>query len=72
MILLLKYSFYVVDPKNFPFFKWQYRAGAGAGAKIKEKVEPELEPKLHYFGSVTLKSSLGLPDLMFPPTKHIL
>ena len=54
MILLLKYSFYVVDPKNFPFFKWQYRAGAGAGAKIKEKVEPELEPKLNYFGSATL------------------
>ena len=37
-----------------PFFKWQYRAGAGAGAKIMEKVEPELEPKLNNFGSATL------------------
>ena len=70
------------SPKISIFKKEQYRAGAGvgvgaytgvgAGAKIKKKVEPDLEPKLHYFGSVTLKSSLGLPDLMFPPTKHIL
>ena len=34
----------LVEPKNFPFFKWQYRAGAGDGAKIMEKVEPE--PKI--------------------------
>ena len=42
--------------KNFPFLKWQYRAGAGtgAGAKIMEKVEPELEPKINNFGSATL------------------
>ena len=45
MILLLYYSFYFVEPKNFPFFKWQYMAGAGAeagdgagaGVKIMEK-----------------------------------
>ena len=38
----------------FQFFKWQYRAGAGAGAKIKGKVEPELSPKLNNFGNATL------------------
>ena len=51
MILLLYYSFYFVEPKNFPFFKWQYRAGAGA--KIMEKGELELEPKLNNFVSTT-------------------
>ena len=62
MILLLQYSFYVVEPKFSPFYKWQYRAGAevgagaraSAGAKIREKVEPELEPKLNNFGFATL------------------
>ena len=50
MILLLKYrySFYFVKPKKFPFFKWQYRAGAGAGAKIMGKVDSTI------FGSATL------------------
>ena len=52
MILLLKYrySFYFVKPKKFPFFKWQYRAGAGAEAKIMGKVEPDS----NIFGSATL------------------
>ena len=65
MILLLQYSFYVVEPKFSPFYyKWQYRAGAevgagaraSAGAKIRGKVEsePELEPKLNNFGFATL------------------
>ena len=64
MILLLQYSFYVVEPKFLQFFKWQYwagagagagvGAGAGAGAKIRGKVESELEPKLNNFGSATL------------------
>ena len=44
----------VVEPKNFPFLKWQHRAGAGVQAKIREKVEPELEPKINHFGSATL------------------
>ena len=64
MILLLQYSFYVVEPKFSPFYKWQYRAGAEVGvgarasavAKIRGKVEsePELEPKLNNFGFATL------------------
>ena len=33
--MILLWSFYVVEPNFFPFFKWQYRAGAGAGAEIK-------------------------------------
>ena len=55
ILLFLYYSFYVVEPKHFPFFKWQYRvrAGAGAGAKIRGKVESELKPKLNNFGSAT-------------------
>ena len=48
------YSFYVVEPHFFSFFKWQYRAEAGAGAKIRENVKPELEPKLKIFDSATL------------------
>ena len=44
----------VVEPKNFPFLKWQHRAGAGVQAKIRGKVEPELEPKINHFGSATL------------------
>ena len=54
----MKYSFYFVEPKNFPFFKWQYRAGAGAGAKIMKKGEPELEPKLNNFASATLQNTV--------------
>ena len=49
---------YVVEPKGFPFFRWQHRAGAGAGAKIRGKVEPELEPKINNFGSATLAEFL--------------
>ena len=44
--------FYFFEPKKGPFFKWQYRDGAGA--KIMEKVEPELEHKLNNLGSATL------------------
>ena len=54
----------IFEPKNFKFFKWQYRARAGpeagavAIAKIKRKVEPEpeleLEPKSNNFGSSPL------------------
>ena len=37
---------YVVEPKNFPFYKCQYRAESEAArAKKREKVETELEPK---------------------------
>ena len=43
-------TFYIIEPKNVSLFRCQYRAGAG----IKEKVEPELEPKLNNFGSATL------------------
>ena len=49
MILLLYYSFCVVEPKKFPFLSGIiYRAGAGAGtgANIREKVEPEPELEL--------------------------
>ena len=58
------------EPINVSFFKWQYRAGAGA--KIMGKVEPELElePKLNNFGSVTLvKISYYVPlnKLYFTP-----
>ena len=52
MIILMCYSFYFVEPKNVPFLKWKYRAGAEA--KIIEKVEPDLKPKLNNFGSATL------------------
>ena len=57
MIFLFEYSFYVVEPNCFPFFKWQYRAGAGAGAKIRRKLEPEpeLEPKINNFDSAREK-----------------
>ena len=44
-------TFYIIEPKNVSLFRCQYRAGAG----IKEKVEPELEPKLNNFGSATLQ-----------------
>ena len=49
-------TFYIIEPKNVSLFRYQYRAGAG----IKEKVEPELEPKLNNFGSATLLKSLNL------------
>ena len=52
----------MLNPKNFPFLKWQYRAGAGAGAgagaKIMKKGEPELEPKLNNFASATLQNTV--------------
>ena len=54
------HSFYVVEPKNFPLLKWQYRAGAGAGAgagaEIMDKggAKKEPEPKINNFGSATL------------------
>ena len=54
MILLLQFSFYVVEPKNFPFII--FRARDGARAKIKKKVE--MEPKLNNIGSATLQSDV--------------
>ena len=63
MILLLKF-YIVVQPKDFQFFKWQYRAGAeagagagaGAGAEIMDKsgAKKEPEPKINNFDSATL------------------
>ena len=50
------YSFYVVEPKNFPLFKWQYRAGDGAGAEIMDTrgAKKEPEPRINNFSSATL------------------
>ena len=51
MILLLK--LYIVV-ENFPFFKSQYWAGAGAEIMDKSGAKREPEPKINNFGSATL------------------
>ena len=46
----------LLNQKNVLYFKWKYRAGAGAGAEIMDKggAKKEPEPKLNNFGSATL------------------
>ena len=46
----------LLNQKNFLYFKWKYRAGAGAGAEIMDKggAKKEPEPKINNFGSATL------------------
>ena len=52
MMLLLKYNFYFVEPKNVLFFMWQYSTGLELGPELES--EPELEPKLNNFVCATL------------------
>ena len=49
----------LLNQKNFLYFKWKYRAGAGAGAEIMDKggAKKEPEPKINNFGSATLGGS---------------
>ena len=49
----------LLNQKNFLYFKWKYRAGAGAGAEIMDKggAKKEPEPKINNFGSATLVAS---------------
>ena len=46
----------LLNQNNFLYFKWKYRAGAGAGAEIMDKggAKKEPEPKINSFGSATL------------------
>ena len=50
----------LLNQKNFLYFKWKYRAGAGAGAEIMDKggAKKEPEPKINNFGSATLTYSV--------------
>ena len=45
MMLLLKYSFYFVEPKLFPIFyvAIQYRAGAGARAGVRARAGAKIK-----------------------------
>ena len=50
-------QFFILSNQKFlHFLSGKIEVGAGAGAKIKETLEPELQPKLHNFGSTTLLS----------------
>ena len=59
-------SFFDFEPKNFPLFKWKYRAwagagaGAGAGAEIVDKGRAKKEQEIINFGSATLDKSTVL------------
>ena len=46
----------LLNQKYVLYFKWKYRAGAGAGAEIMDKggAKKEPEPKINNFGSATL------------------
>ena len=46
----------LLNKKNFLYFKWKYRAGAGVRAEIMDKggAKKEPEPKINNFGSATL------------------
>ena len=44
----------LLNQKNFLYFKWKYRAGAGAEIMDKGGAKKEPEPKINNFGSATL------------------
>ena len=46
----------LLNQKNFLYFKWKYRAGAGAEIMDKGGAKKEPEPKINNFGSATLVS----------------
>ena len=54
----------VLNQNNFLYFKWKYRAGAGAVAEIMDKGEAkkEPEPKINNFGSAI---NFNLPLLIY-------